>query len=454
MVTETVARFNVNMDYKALPQEAVRLARKHIMDCLGVALAGSVEPAVDIVAGYLNDIGGTAEATVVARKFKTSAPQAALLNGVIAHVLDYDDVSWTWNGHPSVAVLPAVLSLGEKKNASGKEIITAYLTGIEVGAKISLGLKGHYEAGWHATATLGTMAATAAAANLLRLDVRQTQMALGIAASMASGTRQNFGTMTKPLHAGKAAYNGVMAASLAQKGFTAEANILEAPMGFARLMGGGDDVERMAQNLGRPFDIIENGLTLKPYPCCRFAHRCIDAVLYLENKHRIIADDVAEVICQTSPLIPTFLLYSSPKTGAEAKFSMQYCMAVALLDREMGLQQFTETRVNRADVQTLMTKVRYNHAGKTTTKVGDAMTEPEEVLIKLRNGDELRQTVTLGKGEPDNPMSDLEVAAKFRDCARLVFTPRKQDRVLELLMKLESVERVSELMDTLAIADT
>lgn len=452
MITKKVATFIAGTDYNDIPGEAVSVAKKCILDCIGVALAGSVEPAVSIVEEYLKEIGGVPEAVVIGRGFKTSAPNAALINGVTAHVLDYDDVSWTWQGHPSVAVLPAVLALGERYDVSGKRIIESYVTGLEVGAKISLGLAGHYEVGWHATATIGTMAATAAAARLLGLDVSQTQMALGIATSMASGTRQNFGTMTKPFHAGKAASNGVTAACLAEKGFTADANILEAGMGLAGLMSGSREynTEKMAQNLGTPFDIIEKGLTLKPYPCCRFTHRCLDAILYLKNKHRIKAGAVAEVICRTSPFLPTVLIHSLPTTGAEAKFSMQYCMAVALIDGKAGLAQFADRRVNKADGKALVTRVKYEHPNQTGS-VNDALLAPEEVVVRLRSGEEYSHVVTIGKGDPQNPMSAAEVSAKFRDCTSRLLSPPGQERLLELLLNLESLKRVSELAKILSL---
>ena len=451
MITEAVAKFIVKVDYNEIPKEAVGIAKQHILDCIGTALAGSVEPEVNIVEEYLKETGGIPEAAVIGRKFRTSVPQAAFINGVAAHVLDYDDVSWTWKGHPSAVVLPAVLALGEKYDVSGREVIESYVVGLEVGAKIALGVEGHYETGWHATATIGTMAATVAAAKLLRLNVYQTQMALGMAASMASGSRQNFGTMTKPFHAGKAACNGTMAACLAKKGYTADANILEAPMGFAKLMSGGEqfDAQKMSQNLGTPFDLISKGLILKPYPCCRFSHRCIDAILHLRKECQIKASGVSEVICKTSPIIPNFLIHSHPQTGLEAKFSMQYCMAVALLDEEVGLKQFANERVNESDVQKLMSKMKYSHPHK-TTNVNEAMAEPEEVVVKLQDGKEYTHAVTIAKGEPENPMSDEEVTGKFRDCASLVITPESQESVLEMLWSLESLERVSELTKILS----
>jgi len=439
MITDTVAKFIVEADYNQIPEVGVSTAKKAILDCIGATIAGSVTPEVNIIEEYLKEIGGVPEVTAIGRNLRTSAPQAALINGVAGHVLDYDDCAEhgpiaSWLGHPSVALLPAILALGEKYNISGRRLIESYIVGFEVGGKIGLGVGKHYDIGWHTTSTLGTMGATAATAKLLRLNVHQTRMALGIAASLASGLRQNFGTMTKSFHAGMAGYNGVVAACLAQKGYTADPNILEAPSGFAKLMSGGGefDVEKMSENLGNPFAIVVQGLDLKPYPCCRFTHRCIDVTLYLKKKYQIKADEVSQIICKTSSIIPEYLIYPRPKESLEAKFSIQYCTSVALLDGEVGFEQFTLERVNQPDVQALLTKVEYSHPYK-TTNISDAMAEPEEVVIKLKNGEEYAYAIPIAKGDFRNPMSEEEVTAKFNQCASLVFTPERQEGILKLL---------------------
>ena len=221
---------------------------------------------------------------VIGSGFKTSAPLAALANGTMAHALDFDDVNWHMSGHPTVPLLPAILALGQGVHASGQEVLLAYALGFEVETKVGLGMNPrHYDLGWHATSTLGTLGAAVACAKLLRLDVMKTRMALGIAASMAAGLRQNFGTMTKPLHPGQAAMNGVTAAQLARLGWTADANILEAPYGFCQLYAGAgryrlDDV---VKQLGQPFEILASGVAIKQYPCCAFTHRALDGMLTL-----------------------------------------------------------------------------------------------------------------------------------------------------------------------------
>ncbi|MBW2674724.1 MAG: MmgE/PrpD family protein, partial [Deltaproteobacteria bacterium] len=310
---------------------------------------------------------------------------------------------------------------------------------------------GHYTWGWHATVTLGTMAAAAASSKMLRLNAHQTAMALGISASLAGGTRQNFGTMTKPFHAGSAARNGVMAALLAQRGFTADEAILEGPMGFCKLFSGGAeyDIDRVTHGLGDPFDIVSPGVSMKPYPCCRLTHRCIDAILHLIGEHRPSPDDVDRVECRTSDAIPQILIHSQPKTGLEGKFSMQYCMAIAILDGEVGLRQFTDEKVLDPKAQALLKRVHFVHPQGVAPE--ETLSMPEAVTIRLRDGRELSHEVLVARGDPPNPMSEQELAAKYRDCASFVLSPQDTQLSLDMVSHLEELRDVTELMDLVCL---
>ncbi len=448
--TEKIASFIVETGYDQIPKEAVNAAKRTILDCLGCTLAGSSEPAARIVTQHVKEMGGNPEAGVIAAGFGTTAPQAALANATMAHALDYDDVAVSWIGHPTAVVLAVVLALGERGKLSGREALEGYILGLEVEAKLGACVGfGHYGWGWHATATLGTMAAAAAAAKMLSLDVHRTRMALGIAASLAGGTRQNFGTMTKPLHAGSAASNGVVAALLAERGFTADEAIIESPMGFCKLFSGGAecDVTRAAHSLGDPFDIVSPGVSLKPYPCCRLTHRCIDAILHLIKEYDLSADEVEKVECRTSESIPQALIHSRPKTGLEAKFSMQYCMAIALLDDQVALGQFTDDRVMDARAQELLRRVEYVHTGDVTG--AEMLTTPEAVTIKLRDGRKLNHEVLVAKGHPQNPMADEEMVAKYRDCASSVLSAEDIGKLLNMVSHLEDGEDIAEIMELL-----
>jgi 2-methylcitrate dehydratase PrpD len=294
------------------------------------------------------------------------------------------------------------------------------------------------------------MGATAACCKILKLDVTQTRVALGIAASEASGVRQNFGTMTKPLHAGLAARNGLMAALLAEKGFTADGTALEGAFGFGKVFtaGGGYDPAEMSRGLGKTFLIIEHGVSIKPYPCCAEAHRCLDAMFYLIKKHNPRADDVASVECRTSDMVPRIMIRHRPKTAEEAKFSMEYCMAVAMLDRRAGLEQFTTERVLDPKVQELLTRIHYLHPPEASGYL-NMERYPEQVTIKLHDGTVYSHEVFESKGRPGNRLSKAELVAKYRECASGVISRERIDRSLDMLQGLEKLGDIRELMDTL-----
>ncbi len=268
-ITRALAEYVVKTTYADLPQEAVTRVKRAVLDTLGVMVAGSAEECAAIAAEIVASEGGKPVATVIGRGFSAPARSAALVNGVSAHALDYDDVTTSMRGHPSPPLLPAVLAVGEEVNASGRDLITAYLAGFEVQCKVGRGLgQSHYPHGWHATSTLGTLGAAVAAAKLYGLDVEHLQMALGIAASLSSGSRQNFGTMTKPLHPGAAAQSGVMAAQLAARGYTADAAIIETPLGFLNLFSPAKDAmpERCWQSWAIPSISSRSGSASRSTP--------------------------------------------------------------------------------------------------------------------------------------------------------------------------------------------
>lgn len=446
--TERIAQFIVNTTYNALPEEAVRIAKQAITDCLGCALVGSAQPSARIVREYVKEIGGKAEAGVVASYFRAPAPEAALANGVASHALDYDDVAMsTWIGHPSVALLPAILALGEARHISGKKALEAYVIGFETGARIGMAIgSGPYANGWHYTPVLGTMGAAAAGAKILKLNFPQTRMALGTAASLVSGLVANFGTMTKPFHAGSAARNGVIAATLASRGFTANESILENPLGLCKALcgEGGYNLAKIVEGLGTSFSIISPGMEIKPYPSCRFTHRAIDAMLWLVKNYGISAADVDKIECTTGELAYQTLVYSHPTTGLEGKFSMQYCLAAALLDGKVSLEQFTDEKIARA--KEIMEKINYRYA-ENSAGMAWRQSNPDEVKVRLKNGKEYSHKVLIDKGSPQNPLSKEELSLKYRDCAGTVLSPQDIERSFELATNLEQVEDIAELVN-------
>jgi len=443
-VTEKISQFIVNASLDEMPVGAMKTAKQAMMDCLGCTLLGAVQPIGRIISEFVIDADARPVASIVGHGKKTAPYLAALANGIMAHAEDYDDVSLGIYGHPSPPLLPAILALGEQYRVSGRRVIEAYITGFEVGSCLGRAINpAHYKRGWHGTATLGTMEAVAASAKLLELDASQTRMALGIAASEVCGIRQNFGTMTKPFHSGNAAKSGVVAAQLAQRGFTADLNIIEAPLGFGHLFQGDEppDWGKVA-HLGKTFEITTEGIAFKPYPSCAETHADIEAILDLMRKHNFPHEDVEGIECVFSDTMDSVMLHLEPKTGMEGKFSAEYCTARALLDKNVGLHDFTDERVNQYEVKKVMQKIR--------RRIDPGMAMLASTLnIKLKGGCQFSQHVEVPKGWPKNPLSEEELVAKYRDCSRLVLSSSDIDRSVELLKNLEELADITELMNIL-----
>ena len=344
-ITKAVAEYVADASLEAFPPEAVYVAKAGITDALGCMLAGSREPLADIVSRFIVASGGEPRATVVGRGFKTSASEAALVNGSTAHALDYDDITWPMKGHPSAVLLPAVLALGEEEEATGRDVLLAHMVGFEVACNIGAAMSADYydDLGWHPTGPLGALGAAAAAASLLKLDSEQTAMALSLAASLAGGLRQNFGTMTKPFHAGLASRNGVSAARLVQAGLTASAEGIEGRFGSLRAFsgGGGYDDAKALEKLGNNSYLVDDGLDVKKYPCCGSTHPALDALFMLLHMQNVDPAQVERVEVRVDFGPPRSLIHHRPKTTLEGKFSMEYCIAAALLDGKVGLGSFS-----------------------------------------------------------------------------------------------------------------
>jgi 2-methylcitrate dehydratase PrpD len=451
-VTAQLATFVIDTVFADVPSQAYARAKEAMLDGLGCALVGSPTPSGKLIMQYVRERSETPRVAVIGSGFKTSAPLAALANATMAHALDFDDVNWSMSGHPTVPLLPAVLALGQELHASGQAVLLAYTLGFEVETKIGLGVNPrHYDLGWHATSTLGTLGAAAACAKLLRLDVEKTRMAFGIAASTAAGLRQNFGTMTKPLHPGQAAMNGVTAAQLAQLGWTADANILEAPYGFCQLYAGPNqyNLDHIVKRLGNPFDLLTTGVVIKQYPCCAFTHRALDGVLTLVQQHQLRADDVVGIECQVGRPTQEVLIHTRPQTGLEGKFSMQYCMAAALLDKRIGLLSFSDEKVRRPAAQQLLERVTVTLHPEARRHGTTGEELPVAVTVTLKDGRTLSAQIQYPKGHPVNPLSAIALQDKFEDCAYGVLERPDIRQVIELVQDLEHVEDIGTLMDVL-----
>jgi 2-methylcitrate dehydratase PrpD len=424
------------------------LARLGIADFVGVAFAGLREEQSRIIMDYARKMGGLPQATVISGSFRTSPYLAALVNGTVGHSLDYDDVAISLIGHPSVFLVPTIFAIKEAHHcqdmgSSGRDILTAYVIGYEVACHLARPvLQSHYMQGWHSTATFGTLGAAAAAAWLLRLNTDQVKMALGTAASLAGGLRQNFGTMTKPLHAGMAAAHGIQAALLAQAGFTADSGIIESPLGFARVFGHIEEVDwtEASKRLGKTFLITGlEGLSIKPYPSCGFTHCAIDAALYLKKEYKINATDIAEIELGVSPFDRQILIHHHPRTGLEGKFSLEYCVARALVSGELRLKHFSDEAVTQFEVNSLMEKMKWVEKYPMPVMGTAEGFGTKSVTIRPKNGREYGKEVAIAKGMPQNPLTTDEFDAKYRDCASTVLSKECVDESLFILTNLEQM---------------
>jgi 2-methylcitrate dehydratase PrpD len=418
-VIERLAAYAAAETFSALPEATVGAARRAILDTLGVTLAGAQEATAARARALITHRGPSDEATIIGTPRRGAVEDAALANGTAAHALDYDDLNTSLAGHPSAPVLSAALALAERERATGSALLTAFVVGVEVEAKLGRALNpAHYEVGWHATSTLGVFGAAAGAAKLLDLPPERTVHALAIAASLASGIKANFGTDGKPLHVGHAARCGVEAAWLAAAGFTGNPRALEHPDGFGSTHGGGAKPawDLATASLGAPHDLVDPGVGVKRFPACASTHQALDAILDLIAEDGIAPAAVGSVECAVHYLAPHQLIYERAQTGLEGKFSMPYCVAVALLDRTVGLAQFADERVRRPDVQALMPKVRMVVHPEQTTR--DCLPRRfSEVTVTLTDGRRLQRRVQHARGQPQNPLTDGELEAKFRDCA-------------------------------------
>ena len=296
--TDLIVDFTLKQNYEDFPERALQVAREATLDCIGVTLAGAVEPAGQIGAKWAKASAGAPQSTVWGHGFKTSADHAALVNGTAAHALDYDDVTWGLVGHPSVSLVPSIIALGELIGASGKDVLLSYAVGFEVMAKIGRTTQPLHslEARWHATGTIGSFGACAACCRLLGLNAEQTAYALGIAYSMTSGNVSNFGTMTKPFHAGLAARNGVQAAQWAQLGFTSVPHPFDGPIKFQDVFSRGLPCDMSPiEELGEKYELVTWGVAIKPYPCCISSHTGIDAAKRLREEEKVGLDDIEKI---------------------------------------------------------------------------------------------------------------------------------------------------------------
>jgi 2-methylcitrate dehydratase PrpD len=444
-LTVDLGRFVAELSLGQIPAAGADIARRGFADCFGVLIAGARDPEIALVDRELGGSAETALASLIPSGAKRTADTAALVNGVAAHVLDYDDVSL--DGHPSAVLVPAILAQGEASGSSGAEMLTAYIAGFEVWAELlarqPIPL---HRKGWHPSAVLGPVAAAAACAKLRGLDATGVSTAMAIAASMSSGLVANFGTMTKSFQVGRAGQSGVIAARLAQAGFTASLDALEHPAGLLMALSveGNPDRDRPFVPERKEWHIVSEGLSIKRYPICYATHRSIDAALNLVERHNLSPAQVEHIHVSTGKTQMLMLRNSAPQTGLEAKFSMQFAMAAAVVARKVGLAEVTDSFVLRADVQAIFPRVSLE--GTAATKEGSNFAPADSVEITTVGGETLRSgPVEYAKGSHQLPLSRDELWAKFTDCLGEEFADAKKSRAFENFMMIDRLNGASDL---------
>jgi 2-methylcitrate dehydratase PrpD len=462
--TGAVVDFIGRMRFAALPADAIAIAKRCIIDGLGVLLAGSTQDAGSILYAHVQGTDPRTDATVFGLKpFKTGAAAAALVNGTSGHALDWDDTQLATSAdrifglltHPTMPPLVVTLAVGESRRISGAQFLEAFLTGFEVECKIAEAISpSHYKKGFHSSGTVGTFGAAVAAAKLLGLNAEQTGHMLAITASSAAGIRVSFGSMTKPLHVGRAAQNGVTAAELAARGFTGGKDALDPPWGFFQTFshGEGYDPKRIIGVLGNPHTIVWPGVSIKPYPCGVLGHPTMDAMRRLVFKHDVKPAEIKAIRVRAGSNILNPLRYPIANNELEAKFCPAFMVSAIALRRKGGIREFNDEFVQSAPVQALMRKV-------------ERVLDPE---IEAKGWEKIRSTVEVDladgrtlvehaderyRGGPDLPFTRDELYEKWSDCASLVLPKAAIDEVFELVDGLEKVADITALVRALTATD-
>jgi 2-methylcitrate dehydratase PrpD len=456
--SDKVAQFVATLSARELPKAIKEAAKEHLLDGFATMLAGAAEDASQRIDGYLRSFLSRPEATVIGSPMKVNAQHAALANGIRGHVLDYDDAQlatlrsrpYGQLTHPTTPVLAAALALAEKINATGLELLAAYIVGVEIACRLADAIHpDHYLKGFHPTGTIGAFGATAACAHLLKLDSIRTRWALGIAGSLASGLRAHRGTMAKSFNAGHAAENGVIAATLAQTGFTASMDIFDDPMGYFAAACHGM-VERKLIKFGSPYFLVNPGIAIKIYPCAGVLHPALDAIIELAKEHNLRPTDVKRIRVSLGPDAALPLVYPKPKTALEGKFSLPFSAAVALIHRRAGLEQYKDATLLDSNIAAVMKRVDLVQDPRLQS-VGNLGCRAE-VEIQLNNRRIYRKYASVGKGHPKKPLTREEIEEKFYECAGEQISKKRAHRFVEKLWSLERVDVLAPWLGFLRLA--
>ncbi|MDH5534952.1 MAG: MmgE/PrpD family protein [Betaproteobacteria bacterium] len=455
-LTEAVALFIDGAALQRMPGAAPEKAKKVIADTFAVIVAGAGSEVAAPLMAYLDASGESGDTPLLGTNVRASREAAALVNGTFGHALDFDDVLSMMPAHPSAIILSALLSAPDGSRLTGSALLAAYITGIEVGARIGEAMTlGHYGRGFHGTGTLGLFSAVAALCKYAALDVNTTRTAFGIAASTASGLQRNFGTMTKPLHTGWAARSALTALHLARSGLTAAPDVLEAKAGFFFAYGTPEsDPGTAVQALGNPWVIVDPGIALKRFPCCYASHRGMDGVLMVRKKLGLTAETLAHLECRMPPGGMQVLTYPAPVTGLEGKFSLEYSLAAGVLDGEYTLWSFSDEAVRRPEIAPLLKRIDAHEDARCAG--GDARARSSgsrghvEVIATLHDGRAETVRVDRAPGHPQRELTWDDLRGKFLDCAAHAGLARAPtEAAFERITRLETCDDVGEIVNLL-----
>ncbi len=448
-VSQSISDFIVRTKPKNIPAEVRETAKLHMLDGLATMLAGSKEESSQLLCRHYSVLDRKPQASVLGSKIRLAAEHAALINGVSGHVLDYDDAQMTTlpsrpmgqQTHPTSPVLAAVLALAESRRANGSALLASYIVGVEVACRLGDAIDpSHYLDGFHPTGTLGVFGAAAACAHLLKLKPVAIRHALGIAGTLSSGLRANRGTMAKGLNAGRAAENGLLAAKLAGNGFTASENIFDDPMGFFSAACR-NKVDRRLLRFGQPFFFAKPGVGIKLYPCAGVLHPALDLLLRLRKRYTLMSERIKTISVTLDANAPLPLVYAWPKDALQAKFSLQFAVAVTLADGAAGLQQFSAERVCDAKLHKLMKRVELIR--RPASKQRRQMGIDTQVEIATEHGVIYGARDRIARGHPARPASRADIEEKFRQCAAGVLPPRQIEQCLKNFWTLERAPSVA-----------
>ncbi|MCL6575709.1 MmgE/PrpD family protein [Kyrpidia sp.] len=438
-VTQEVAFHVQNTQFQQLSPLAIQQAKRSLLNWIGTAIGGAGHPAVEKVLRVAERMGGRRQVTILGRHAKSDPLFGALINGLSSHVHDFDDTLLQTVLHPSAPVFPAILAYAELRGARGEDILLSFVVGCEVEARLARCLyPSHYLRGWHITGTVGAIGAAAAVGKLMNLDKKRLAYAVGIAATTPTGLREMFGTMTKSLHPGKAAMNGLLAALLAEEGFTSSLESLEGKRGFGHVLSDDPHLELVNEGWGVQWEVEYN--TFKPYASGVVTHPAIDAAIALRNRYNLTPEEIRHVRVEGHPLVDELTGKRHPESGLDGKFSVYHCVAVALIDGNCGLQQFTDERVADPLVCELRDKV--------SLSIDPGIREDEgTVTITRTNGEVVSYHVEHVTGSAANPMSDSQLEQKFLDLTGDVLVKEKQQRIIEGVRDFEHFENIRSFLE-------